>query len=155
MSRRRGEFGHARDTGRAMSQDNVEIFHRALAAWNDRDVDAMLALTDPEVEYVNSPTAVEPGTRSGHASFEQVIRAQWEILSDARWEVDRLYERGDEVVGLGRMSRRMPGSDARIEDRFLVTVRFENGRMTRLEVLGFGQAEVQGALEALGLSGRT
>ena len=135
-----------------MSQENVKIVHRALAAWNGRDIEALLALTDPEVEYVNSPTAVEPGTRWGHESFERVIRAQWEILSDAHWEVDRLYERGDEIVGLGRISRRMPGSDARIEDRVLLAVRFDNGKVTRMEVLGFGQAEVQEALEAVGLS---
>jgi ketosteroid isomerase-like protein len=134
-----------------MSQENVQIIHRALAAWNDRDVESLLALTDPEIEYVNSPTAVEPGTRSGRDAFEQVVRAQWEILSDAHWAVDRLHERGDEIVGLGRMSRRMPGSDARIEDRYLVAMRFADGRMTRLEVLGFGQAEVQMALAAVGL----
>jgi hypothetical protein len=45
----------------------------------------------------------------------------------------------------------MPGSDARIEERVLVAVRFENGKMTRMEGLGFGQAEVQAALEAVGL----
>jgi ketosteroid isomerase-like protein len=135
-----------------MSHENAELVDRALAAWNSRDIEAMLALTDPEVEYVNSPTAVEPGTRSGHEGLEDVLRTQWEILSEGRWELDRLYERGDEIVGLGRISRRMPGSDARIEDRVLVAVRFENGRITRMEVLGFGQAEVQAALEAVGLS---
>jgi ketosteroid isomerase-like protein len=136
-----------------MSQENVDVVHRAVAAWNDRDVDAMLALTDPQIEYVNSPTAVEPGTSRGHESLEDVLRTQWEILSDARWELDRLYERGNEIVGLGRISRRMPGSDARIEDLVLVAVLFGNGRVTRMEVMGFGQAEVQEALEAVGLSG--
>jgi|SRR5215204_2613917 len=134
-----------------MSQENVEIVHRALAAWNGRDIEAMLALTDPDVEFVNSPTAVEPGTRWGHESFEDVLRTQWKILSDARWVVDRLYERQEEIVGLGRLSRRMPGSDARIEDRILMAFKFENGRVTRMEVLGFGRAEVQAALEAVGL----
>src|SRR5919112_1924247 len=135
-----------------MSQENVEIVHRAVAAWNGRDVEAMLALTDPEVEYATPPTAVEPGTRRGHESLKDVLRAQWEILSGGRWGGDRLYERGDEIVGLGRVSRRMPGSDARIEDHILMAVRFENGRVTRMEILGFGQAEVQAALEAVGLS---
>ena len=123
-----------------------------LDAFNERDMEALLALTDPEVEYVNSPTAVEPGTRWGRESFEHVIRAQWEILSEARWELDRLYERGDEIIGLGRVSRRMPGSDARIEDRTLVAIRFANGKVTRMEILGFGRAEVHAALEAVGLS---
>lgn len=66
--------------------------------------------------------------------------------------LDRLYEREEEIVGLGRLSRRMPGSDARIEDRILMAFGFENGRVTRMEVLGFGQTEVQAALEAAGLA---
>ena len=135
-----------------MSQETVEIVHRTVAAWNGQDIEAMLALTDPDVEYVNSPTAVEPGTRRGHEEFKSVLRDQWELLSDARWEVVRLYERREEMVSLGRLSRGMPGSDARIEDRVLMAFRFENGRVTRMEVLGFGQAEVQAALEAAGLS---
>ena len=50
---------------RAMSQENVEIVRRMLDAWNRRDLEAILALGDPEGEFVNSPTAVEPGTRRG------------------------------------------------------------------------------------------
>jgi ketosteroid isomerase-like protein len=136
-----------------MSQENVELVYRTVAAWNGRDVEAMLALADPEIEYVNSPTAVEPGTKWGHEHFENILRAQWEMLSDARWEVERLYEpQGEEMIGLGRLSRRMPGSDIRIEDRVLMAYRVANGRVTRMEVLGFGQAEVQAALEAMGLT---
>jgi ketosteroid isomerase-like protein len=125
-----------------MSQENVELARRLVGAWNRRDLEAILALTDPDVEYVNSPTAVEPGIRWGHQRFTDVLRAQWEILSDARWEVDRVYERREGMIGLGRISRQMPGSDARIEDRVLVALRFESGRVTRMEILGFGQAEV-------------
>ena len=135
-----------------MSQENVETVRRAVAAWNRRDMEAMLALTDPEIEYVNSPTAVEPGTRWGHALFTDVLRTQWEILSDARWEIDQVYERSEETLCLGRLSRRMPESDARIEDRALVAFTVENGRITRMAVTGRGQAEVEAALAAVGLS---
>ena len=89
-----------------MSQENVDIGYRVVAAWNARDVEAVLALTDPEVEYVNSPASVEPGTRWGHEGLVEVYRAQWEMLSDGRWEVDRVYDRDEEVIGLGRVSRR-------------------------------------------------
>jgi hypothetical protein len=36
-----------------------------LDAWNRRDVESLRALSAPEAEFVNSPTAVEPGTRHG------------------------------------------------------------------------------------------
>src|SRR2546429_351831 len=44
----------------------------------------------------------------------------------------------------------MPGGGARIEDCVLLAFKLENGRVTRMDVLGFGQAEVQTALEAAG-----
>jgi ketosteroid isomerase-like protein len=37
-----------------MSQENVEIVRRMYDAWNRRDEEEMLALSDSEVEFVNS-----------------------------------------------------------------------------------------------------
>ena len=135
-----------------MSDEKVEIIRRAVDAWNRRDMEDLDAIGDPEREYVNSPTAIEPGTRRGRDEVNAVTRAQWESVTDARAEIDRLYDRGEEVILLGRISRRMPGSDARLEDRVLVSYKFRSGRIFRTEVLGFGRAEVQSALEAAGLS---
>ena len=62
----------ARDTAWAMSEENVEIVRRLIDAWNRQDIEGMLALIDPEAEYVNAPTAVEPGTRRGHDAIVAV-----------------------------------------------------------------------------------
>jgi hypothetical protein len=112
----------------------------------------MLDLGGEEMAYVNSPTAVEPGTRRGRDEVSAAARAQWEILDDARVEVDKFFDRGDEVITLSRVSRRMPGSDDRIEEPVLSSYRFREGKMIRVEVLGFGRAETQKALEPAGLS---
>ena len=129
----------------------MEIVRRLLDAWNRRDLDAMLDLGGSELVFVNSPTAVEPGTRRGRDEVIEVARKQWEILADARIEVDKFFDRGDEVIALGRLSRGMPGSDARIEEPQLGSYQFRDGKIIRVEVLGFGGAEVQEALEAAGL----
>jgi len=135
-----------------MSQENVEIARRMLDAWNRRDADTLRALSHLDVEFVNSPTAVEPGTRRGADETEAATRAQWEMLLDARQEIDRIYDRGDEIIVLGRLSRRMPGSEARLEDRVLTAWTIRDGKVSRAQVLGFGTTEVQEALEAVGLS---
>ena len=127
------------------------MVRRLLDAWNRRDLDAMLDLGGSELVFVNSPTAVEPGTRRGRHEVIEVARKQWEILADARFEVDKFFDRGDEVIALGRLSRGMPGSDARIEEPQLGSYQFRDGKIIRVEVLGFGGAEVQEALEAAGL----
>ena len=61
-----------------MSEENVEIVRRAIDAWNRRDIEDLLALGDPEGEYVNSPSAIEPGTRRGRDEIAAVMRAQWD-----------------------------------------------------------------------------
>ena len=135
-----------------MSQENVEIARRLLDAWNRRDLETILALGDPTGEFVNSPTAVEPGTRRGPEEITAVLRAQWEILLDARQEIDRIYDRGDEIIVLGRIARRMPESETWIEDRVLSLFEIHEGQVTRSQVLGFGATEVQEALKAASLS---
>jgi ketosteroid isomerase-like protein len=138
--------------GKPMSQENVEVVRRMNDAWNRRDLETMLALADPEISYVNSPTAVEPGTRHGHDGLTAVLRAQWEVLSGGRLEIERIYDRGEEIIVLGKLSRLMPGSEDRIEAQILLAYKFRDGKMIRAEALGFGPAEVPEALEAAGLS---
>ena len=135
-----------------MSQENVEIVRAAIDAGNREDIEAVLALMGPEPEWVNSPTAIEPGVRRGRDEVTAVMRALSESLTDARWEVDRIYDRGEEVIALGRLSRRMPGSDARLEDRSLMSYKIRSRKIVQIQVLGFGRDEVQAALEAAGLS---
>ena len=71
-------------------------------AWNRRNLEVLPVLVHPEAEYVNSPTAVEPGTRRGYDEITAVFQTQWEILLDARQEIERIYDYGDEIFVLGR-----------------------------------------------------
>ena len=134
-----------------MSEENIEMVRRLVDAWNRRDIEALLDLGGPEIAFVNSPTAVEPGTRRGTDEVVAAVRKQWEIL-DARWEVDELFDRGDEIFALGRRSRGMPGSDRQLEQPLLVSYTLRNRKPIRAEILGFGVTEVETALEAARLS---
>jgi ketosteroid isomerase-like protein len=134
-----------------MSEGNMELARSLVDAWNRRDLQTILALSDPESEWVNSPTAVEPGTKRGVNEVAAVFQAQWEILLDAHQEIDRLYDRGDEIIVLTHVSRRVTSeSDARLQDRALASMKFRDGKIVRTEILGFG-TEVQEALRAAGL----
>jgi hypothetical protein len=113
---------------------------RLLQAWNERDADGILALSVAEPVYVNPPDAVEPGTRRGRDEFLEVFRKQWEMLGDARMDADRVHLRGEEAIVEARLSRGMPGSTARIENKALLKVVFEGDLIKRLEALGAGSS---------------
>ncbi len=133
-----------------MSRENVECVRSLVDAWNRRDVEAILSRIHPDGEYVNAPTAVEPGTRRGHEAIVAVLRRQWDSLSGGFQEVDRIDDRGDEIITVGRVTRTMPGSDTRISNPLLISWRFREGQLIRLEQLGAGP-NFPDALEAAGL----
>ena len=56
-----------------MSQENVELAYRSFDAVNRRDLDALLALMDEDVESVSRIVAVEGGLH-GHAG----VRRWWD-----------------------------------------------------------------------------
>ena len=48
-----------------MSQENVEVVRRAYAVF-DTDLNRLLAVLDPAVEWISPSDAIEPGVRHGH-----------------------------------------------------------------------------------------
>lgn len=69
---RRSGHTSPRDTGRAMSQQNVEIVRLAYAAFSERDLDALAELTDPDWVFDFSRSiGPDKGVYRGH---EQVFR---------------------------------------------------------------------------------
>jgi ketosteroid isomerase-like protein len=133
-----------------MPQD-AEVPELILDAWNRRDLEGMLALADPEVEYVNAPDALEPGTRHGHDGLTLVVNAQWEAMPGMRQEIDRIHARGEEFFVEARISRQMPGSSALVENRVLLSIKVREGKVVRFAVLGAG-SEFDAARDAAGLN---
>ena len=127
-----------------------EVVRRFLDAWNRRDLEAILDLADPEIEYVNAPSAVESGTRRGHDGIETVVVKQWELLGDARVELEWIQPHGERLLGAMRISRVMPDSDAIVDVQGLAAWTLRDGRVWIFEVLGAG-TEYQQALEDAGI----
>ena len=121
-------------------------------AWHGQDLQACLAMADPDIEYVNAPSAVEPGTRHGRDGFSLVLHSQWEGLGPtARAELDQVHVDGHVVTVLGRVSREMPGSSGRIEVRGVFRMTFRGSRIVRVDQLGAGTSFDAG-VKAAGLS---
>lgn len=99
-----------------MSQQNVELHHRALDAFNRRDLDAFLALMDANVEANSRLVAIEGGYH-GHDG----IRRWWANLLDTRpdftIEVVEMHDLGDLTLAVVRNRGHGAGSDIPIEQR--------------------------------------
>jgi ketosteroid isomerase-like protein len=128
-------------------EDNVDRFHRLQREWQERR-SLPPELLSEDVEWVNPPDAVEPGTRRGAEGFNEAIASIYEGWEESVFVTDRVVASGDDVVAVGelRVRGRAVGVEVRREHGQIWT--FRDGRVTRMRWFGSGRE----ALEAAGLS---
>src|SRR6476661_4892294 len=81
-----------------MSQENVEVVRSVYEAWARDDLPGPAHLFDAQIEYVNPPGAVEPGTRHGLAAFTRAVRDVFEGLETWQIELERFIPAGQRVA---------------------------------------------------------
>ena len=114
-----------------MSHENVErltlLLEQLFAA---RRVDPELLAED--VEWVNPPEAVEPGTRQGADSFNRAIANVFAAWDDVRFEIERVVDNGDDVVVLGKLHGHIHGPGMEVDSRHGQVWTFRGDRVTRM-----------------------
>src|SRR5687767_8980364 len=98
--------GSARDTARAMADENVETFKRAAKAANDRDLEALLKELHPEVEWHPAMSALLGGSETvfrGHDGIRRWFRDVTDALPEAKFDFPDIRDLGDRIVALGRL----------------------------------------------------
>jgi ketosteroid isomerase-like protein len=133
-----------------VSAENVEVVRRLLEAWNKGEDVVGLGLIAEDVEYVNPPDAMEPGTRHGQEGWNRAFSMVRESYDEAHVEIERVVEVDDaRVLILATMHVQGRGSQVPVaaEQSYLWTLR--DGQAIRFEWFWGHEA----GLEAAGLDG--
>jgi ketosteroid isomerase-like protein len=130
-----------------MSQENVELVRRAIAAYNRRDFEALRALNHPEIELDYSASrGVEAGIYRGEREVFRFYQGFFEMFERITVEPDRFIDAGDSVVVPNAAQMRgRHGVDTVARSTLLFEVR--SGRVARICLY----QETQKALQAVGL----
>lgn len=77
---------------------SIDVVRRAYEAFKTYDADALIEITDPEIEFVNS-AAAPGGTYRGHTGIRRYLKEIEGAFGD-RWdaEIDRIAEAGENRV---------------------------------------------------------
>ena len=134
-----------------MSQENVEAFKRGSDAANRRDIDALLAVIDPDVEWHPAMAALLSGegtTYRGHEGVRGWLRDQEEAFAESRIDYSEIRDLGERVVAIGRLRVRGRESRAEIESPVAWVVEFKNSKVIQAKAF----LDPNKALQAAGLS---
>ena len=142
----------ARDTGRAMSQENVEIVRRMFEAEATRDTALFDAVLDSalEMELAGSPFGDFAGAkpRLGREAAQEAFRDWYASFGNVEAEVSELIDAGDHVISVFTYRGRGRASGIEVEFKDMAGIwTFRQGKIVRLVWLRT-RAE---ALEAVGL----
>jgi hypothetical protein len=133
-----------------MSQENVEIVERAIAAVNDRDIDGYLACCTQDIQLQNPMTALE-GIYKGSEGIKRFFADVDDAGPDFRVTIDRLESVGaDRVVGFLRLNMSGRASGITLGGDIPATNVYDlaDGKIKRVRIF----LDRQEALEAVGLS---
>jgi ketosteroid isomerase-like protein len=115
-----------------VSQSNVEIVRSAFDAIRRRDLDALLALYDPEIEFLPlTGTRVERGGYAGHAGVLSYFDEVAEVWEEMRPYADTTRAVGDHVVVLGGCAVRGIASGVESDDPMAWVITLQAGKITR------------------------
>ena len=134
-----------------MSRENVEIVRRAGEAFNRRDVEALAAMSDDDLEFVSAFAAVETGgvAYRGPKAWQRYFARMDETWDGWRVEDLEVFDAGgDRVAAVFRVVGRGKASGVPVDQRIGIAYRFRNGKLWRMRAY-LDPAE---ALEAVGLA---
>jgi ketosteroid isomerase-like protein len=134
-----------------MSQENVEVFKRAVEASNRRDYEALVEAFDPDIEWHGIFGVMFGGEAKvyrGHDGVLEYLRDTDEGFAMRDVQVSELRDLGDRLVVLGHVRGRGRESGVELDSPYGGLAEFKNGKLVRYtDYLDHRQA-----LEAAGLS---
>jgi ketosteroid isomerase-like protein len=130
-----------------MSNENVDVVRRLLDAFNARDLDALLAIVDPEAEIESLRAQLEGNPYRGHDGVRQMLVDFDEDWASLEMVAEDFREKGDQVVVLARLRARgrASGADLDVPIGFVSSLR--GGKISRCKTF----SERAEALRAAGL----
>jgi ketosteroid isomerase-like protein len=138
-----------RDTGRAMSQENVEVVRRMLQAFADGGLDAMAEFWDPDIDWRAAEGAIDDvGEMHGPVVVRRYIQDWIDTFDDFGVVVEELRDVGDDrVLSIQRLKGQAKLSGAETDLRYALVSTVRDGKVVRAREY----LNAEDALEAVGL----
>jgi ketosteroid isomerase-like protein len=130
-----------------MSQENVDVVRRALAALDRRDVEAYLEVASPQIELI-TPALPLQGPIAGHEGIRDFFRDVWSFSEASEVQVEEVRAVEERVLAFFVITATGRQSEVKTSSRVAGVYDLEQGKIRRAHIF----ADRTEALEAVGLS---
>lgn len=125
-----------------------ELADRLRAAYEGfgrRDIDAVLAVMDPDIEWDATDALAHTGVYHGHEGVREYIETLGAAWEEYTLNAEQITESGDgaHVMVLGSVKGKLAQSGQDVEARFAHVAQVEDGLVTRLKVCLDREAALQ------------
>jgi ketosteroid isomerase-like protein len=131
-----------------VSQANVEVVRRALAALDRRDVEAYLEVASPQIELI-TPASPLQGSHIGHEGIRDFFRELWSFSEASEFQVEEIRAVEGRVLAFFVLTAIGP-QGIQASSRVAGVYDLEDGKIRRAQIFG----DRTEALEAVGLDAR-
>jgi ketosteroid isomerase-like protein len=132
-----------------VSQENVEIVRRLIAAWNEHDEALAASYLADDIEWAPAgPAAVDRVLYRGREECARGFAAVWETWEEFRFQEGEIRDLHDSALWLGRVHMRGRASHVELDQEFANRFQLRDGLITRVRSF----LAWRDALEAAGLS---
>jgi ketosteroid isomerase-like protein len=131
-----------------VSQENVELLRKGVAAWNQRDAELWLSYAAPEIEWLPAgPAAVDRTVYRGYDECARGFAAVWETWTVFEFHESQVRDLGDSALWLGRVRMHGSASGVELDQEFAAHGVLSDGKFTRVQAF----LSWDDALKAVGL----
>ena len=117
-----------------MSQRNVELVRAAMADYNEKGPEAILALIDSDFVAVVPPSlSVEPDTYRGFEGMRRYFELWSEVMDDVRFLPKEFIDAGDRIVVPFRVVARSRETKLELEQHAVHVWTLRDGRALSVE----------------------
>ena len=133
-----------------MSEENVEAFERGVVAFDNGDVEALIEVADPEVEFYDVFGRMLGGEERmyrGHQGIRDLFDDLLGAFAETHSEYSEIRDLGDRTFAIGRLRAVGKESGAVIESPIGTIAEWKDRKVTRIRTY----LDPKEALEAAGL----
>jgi ketosteroid isomerase-like protein len=125
----------ARNTARAMSQENVEVIRRSVEHFN-RAGEPARDLFDPEISFTTRGDIESSSTYTGLDGLQEAVSGFARVWDSIRWEIQKVIGGDDTFVIVFRFHLRGKGSGVELETDEAWATWMRDGKFIRIEQYG-------------------